>query len=697
VNARARDAGNEDQLLTASEIAALAGVGPSAVSNWRKRFPEFPQPAATAPSGGDLFDAREVTSWLGSRGRAPRQAEQTRLQLWAAADRLRGKTSAANVVGVIATAAAFVHLVRRRRNLPLQTLRGDALEVAEWVRAATAEFQRTDPHLDDLFAPLVNTDPQGLRILIDAADQVESEEELAAAVDAALDRATRYGEFRTPRPITDLVMELAEPHGVVLDPAVGSAEFLVRASETNASVETYGQEVNSDTWRLAVSRLLLRNIEPRIARGDSLTEDAYPQLRADLVVCDPPWGMRMPDTEMLRGDPRWRLLGSFDRPPSTAGDFAWVAHAIHHLREGGRGYLLLPAGSLFRGGTAARMRAELIRQGTIETIIALPGIVWPTTTAPATLWIVRGPTPNPQPLLLIDAQDEKDAIDVAVRTKIVETVRAWRREPAAFKASAGFATAVPVLELLAGDAFLLPSRWVYETEPIDTEATLAEVRSRVEELRVAHALVPAMPRIDAHPADNPPERFRVRDLIDNGLATLLRPARLKREQYADEGLPVWEPADVRPSWQREESPQFARPEDVDQRSVTQPGDIVFTTIGGLRARVDDEGGHVLGTSLHALRLDSNLFDPHAVAELLPTEQNRRLSRGTIPRINVLELEIPQLTPDDAEQFKRLLTAIERDEEAGQKIVAAAAALRDALREAVSAGRAAVRGGSEPDE
>ena len=199
--------------------------------------------------------------------------------------------------------------------------------------------------------------------------------------------------------MTSLVIQLAEPSGAVLDPAEGSAEFLIRAASGNADVDVYGQELSPETWRLAVSRLLIRDIPPRIALGDSLAEDAFPDRLFDLVLCDPPAGVRMSDAKASPGDPKWRLLGSFDAPSSKAADFAWLAHAVSHLAQNGRAYVLLPPGALFRGGAEARMRAELVRQGTVEAVIALPAGAGQNTLASSTIWTgvpsaknVTGPT-----------------------------------------------------------------------------------------------------------------------------------------------------------------------------------------------------------------------------------------------------------------------------------------------------------------
>ena len=54
--------------LSASDIADLAGVSPSAVSNWRKRYHDFPQPIEHS---GRWFRYRsdQVRAWLETHGR----------------------------------------------------------------------------------------------------------------------------------------------------------------------------------------------------------------------------------------------------------------------------------------------------------------------------------------------------------------------------------------------------------------------------------------------------------------------------------------------------------------------------------------------------------------------------------------------------------------------------------------------------
>ena len=171
---------------------------------------------------------------------------------------------------------------------------------------------------------------------------------------------------------------------------------------------------------------------------------------------------------------------------------------------------------------------------------------------------------------------------------------------------------------------------------------------------------------------------------------------MKTDAFGEEGLPVWLPADVNEPWKRDEQPRFIDPALIDARSITEPGDIVFTTIGGIRTRVDERGGHVLGTSLQALRLAPNTFDPYAVAALMTSERNRRLLVGTtIPRVNVLELELPRLGAAEAAKLGELLRAIEDELETAHVVTARAETLRQALVDAIATGAAKIRDTSQP--
>jgi N-6 DNA Methylase len=706
------DNSTSDELVSASEIAEMAHVTPSAVSNWRKRFPDFPAPAGTGSTGGDLFERADVETWLEQRGlpkrghqpaqqRSPEASAQTPKrrgdlsgQLWAVAERLRGQALAGDLVSAVAAGAALIHLARRRQLPAIHRFSQD--ELSAWVLTTRIQLEGEHPELHRLFTPLARIDERALRLLLDSLADAASVGELATAFDYVLGRGLRYGEYRTPTPVAMLLAELAEPHRVVFDPALGSAEFLIQAAQiAQGRVELCGQEINESSWRIALARLLLRDLDARVEFGDSLASDRFVGLRADVVMCEPPAGHRTADLRGDAGDPRWQLLGSFDAPPARASDFIWLAHVIYHLAADGRGYVLLPRASLFRKGADARFRAELLRQGTVEAIVTLPAGSLAGTAIPPVLWIVRPPTRIPDAVLVVDASGAS-GITSKLQARLARTLTRWRHAPSEFKPAAGFATNVPVLELLAGDAVLTPSRWLYEPELVDPDQLIARVDHAQHSLQQARThLEPHPARTKFVPADQPPARIRVGELVDSGAATLLRPARVKTEQFGDEGLPVWLPADVREPWRREEEPRFVDPALVDPRSITEPGDIVFTTIGGLRTRVDEEGGHVLGTSLQALRLNPKLFDAYVVAALLTSEPNRRLLTGTtIPRVDVLELEIPRLDAATTDRAARLLRALESELAWSHTVVAHTEDLRAAIVDALATGAARIGGHAE---
>ncbi|MCB0811519.1 MAG: N-6 DNA methylase, partial [Flavobacteriales bacterium] len=108
------------------------------------------------------------------------------------------------------------------------------------------------------------------------------------------------GEFYTPRSIVRTMVEMLEPfNGRVFDPACGSGGMFVQAEEfvkqhsgNRNDISIYGQEKNPTTWRLAKMNLALRGIENDLGPrwGDSFDDAMHPDLRADFILTNPPFG-----------------------------------------------------------------------------------------------------------------------------------------------------------------------------------------------------------------------------------------------------------------------------------------------------------------------------------------------------------------------------------------------------------------------
>src|SRR5690625_2281822 len=90
--------------INAVDVARLAGVSRAAVSNWRKRFDDFPNPVAgtrTSP----LFDPSQIRAWLRDQGKL-RELPLTD-ELWRVLEQLRPVTDPAEGLVVIAVGLVY--------------------------------------------------------------------------------------------------------------------------------------------------------------------------------------------------------------------------------------------------------------------------------------------------------------------------------------------------------------------------------------------------------------------------------------------------------------------------------------------------------------------------------------------------------------------------------------------------------------
>jgi hypothetical protein len=123
-----------------------------------------------------------------------------------------------------------------------------------------------------------------------------------------------------------------------------------------------------------------------IVTGDSLRDDRWTDLKADLVVCDPPVGEPDWGREDLLLDPRWE----FGTPSRAEGELAWLQHAYAHTAPGGRVLVILPASVAYRKA-GRRIRAELVRRGILTQVTALPPGTAASHALPVHLWRLRRP------------------------------------------------------------------------------------------------------------------------------------------------------------------------------------------------------------------------------------------------------------------------------------------------------------------
>ncbi|TAH51762.1 MAG: SAM-dependent DNA methyltransferase [Chloroflexota bacterium] len=198
-----------------------------------------------------------------------------------------------------------------------------------------------------------------------------------------LQSAGNAGEYYTPRAVTQFMTDMTDPQlgQIVLDPACGTGGFLVCALEhmrakyvhddaDRATLQTSlrGIEKKPLPHLLATTNLILHDVEiPQIIHDNALTRRPYKDYDADgevdIILTNPPFGgMEEPGVEQ-------NFPQNF-QTKETADLF--LALIVKLLRDGGKGALVLPDGSLFGEGVKTRLKEHLLTTCNLHTIVRLP-------------------------------------------------------------------------------------------------------------------------------------------------------------------------------------------------------------------------------------------------------------------------------------------------------------------------------------
>lgn len=357
---------SQDATVNAGDIARLVDVGRAAVSNWRRRYEDFPQPVGGTASS-PLFSLREVEEWLRRNGKTYEVslADRTWQRLRTEGDDLRLGAIVASAGRLLDSSGGRVRLDRELRAL--------ITELAD-ERGAAGAF-----------------------------------EFLCARYQDAHSRRL----FTTPQDVTRLMVDLVgPPAGTVLDPACGLGTLLMALPDGTTAI---GQELQDSSASIAATRLRLAGRQATVVAGDALRADAFAGVLADAVVCDPPFNERAWGYQELTNDPRWE----YGLPPRGESELAWVQHCLAHTRPGGMAAVLMPPAAAARR-PGKRIRANLLRAGALRAVISL-AVNGPD------LWLLRRPEPGDRPpshLLLATAGDDLSSVPSAWRRHIADPTAA---------------------------------------------------------------------------------------------------------------------------------------------------------------------------------------------------------------------------------------------------------------------------------
>ena len=233
-----------------AEIADMARVTPSAVSNWRKRYEDFPLAEADA-TVGFLFDFDEVQSWLLLKGKIETPVPAAML-LWQFVDSLRGWWTPDQSTDFIVSALVYLEacdlgggpssqiaITDRDQWRSVRAASDD--DIATRLADTASSIERDNETLRGLLVPGLVQPPMPpgitLRRILDALESSAQEEgTLVGAFEDALGRRSRMdrfaGERSTPDDLSYLITSLIPEDAVtIFDPAVGVGGLLLLAAQ----------------------------------------------------------------------------------------------------------------------------------------------------------------------------------------------------------------------------------------------------------------------------------------------------------------------------------------------------------------------------------------------------------------------------------------------------------------------------------
>ncbi|MDN2495163.1 SAM-dependent methyltransferase [Nocardia nova] len=604
--------------MSAAEISRLAGVTRATVSNWRRRHDDFPDPVAGNESR-PLFDLHAVQEWLASHGIDAAQSPEAELRTL-----VRSHATPQAVTKVM----EVLHRTEDGWSASRADDRKLASEVAAALRSATSTEQ--------------------VRTTLDILSE------------RAMDDAASTGVYVTPPAVASMMAALLRSATTpavrsVLDPACGSGNLLLAAAQCGAE-ELYGQD--SVPVQVQRARLLIEAetaLEPAVRAGDSLTADAFPDLRVDAVLCNPPYGQRDWGSGELAFDTRW----DYGLPPRGEPELAWVQHAIAHLRPGGIAALLLPPAVATRT-SGRKIRSNLVRAGALRAVIGLtPGVAQPWHVG-LQIWVVRRPeagAPVPESMLFVDTAGEaRQDGDRLGQDAVIALWQAFDEGSPARAAESGVSAVVRLVDLLDEEVDLTPARYVRSA--LDSGAVYEQVDAALDSLRAAATdLAGVLAEVPGW-AESRGKSWRfigIADLINHGQLQWFRAAPPGSARPPGDCSVLTAP-DVANG-----TPASGTMDSVPDEPVeVWEGDVLMPAVrsdrsGGRTARVAtaQDAGAVLGPHVHALRGDRSRLDPWFLAGFLTGAENVSAIRTSTVRFDLSRLRVPVLSLEEQRRYGAL--------------------------------------------
>jgi type I restriction enzyme M protein len=242
----------------------------------------------------------------------------------------------------------------------------------------------------------------------------------------AMSGAQEGGEFFTPPSLVRMIVNVIEPdHGLVLDPACGSAGMFVqtghfiedeRHAVVNDAVTFHGQEKSETNTKLARMNLVVHGLDAsNIRQGNTFYDQAEHLIgQCDFVMANPPFNVDGVDTKKVapQEDPAGRL--PFGLPGTNAKTGAisnanslWIQYFYAYLNKTGRAGFVMASSASDAGNKDRDIREKLVRTGHVDVMMAIGNKFFYTRSLPCTLWFFDKGKPQhlQDQVLMIDARN----------------------------------------------------------------------------------------------------------------------------------------------------------------------------------------------------------------------------------------------------------------------------------------------------
>jgi len=242
--------------------------------------------------------------------------------------------------------------------------------------------------------------PQLLSKIVDALDElyadmaknmdVDTKGDVYESLLSKLSTAGVNGQFRTPRHIIRMMVEMLAPNpdDIICDPACGTSGFLVSAGEylkekyhdeifyNREKKDHYnnhmffGYDMDRTMLRVGAMNMMTHGVDnPNIEYRDSLSDQNTDKGKYSIILANPPFKGSL-DADTVSAD----LLKTCKTKKT---ELLFLALFLRMLRVGGRCACIVPDGVLFGSSKAHKdIRTELIENHRLEAVISMPSGVF---------------------------------------------------------------------------------------------------------------------------------------------------------------------------------------------------------------------------------------------------------------------------------------------------------------------------------